>query len=615
MKRTVPLIVTGIVGFVLIVAFFIPEYQEWGEKTAVWFDILASIAFILGGGNLLKVHLKKISDQVSGWGYSAVTIVAFVATLYVGLLKVGSRPAVNTEFYGETFVPLPVSSLPEFRLAGTIPRRPDGERLPASVRVQLRDEGDQVVFRGWMSGNQKEDLLDYEDTLESKCLVERLYDEAQPPEALRGKLAYYVDHTSLAFKGYMSQDDEQQIRSTLGDNAVIRAAIDKLARGARHETTLEFKSIPSGVETAAASAGREIAVSGNKITLRGPMTTALRTQLDSAWPDFPRIRPLSETQRAALLQQIQDRGPPLSDVPEHGLDQRSVFDKYLDTIWTVEKLHQALDVAGQPQEVPRTACAMLQDMRNGVKDIKDTETVGQAVSLNAAQIALLQQFTDNVNMTVAQLSDELKAAGDFTDNQQAALREFVDRTPTVAEVKHDLAFELLRAGPLSQEQKEFLFADYRAQFAWRQAVGKLFVQSQDVKYPWSGEYNAPGSPFWWMYEYVFQPLTATMFAMLAFYVGSAAFRAFRAKNVEAVLLLGTAFLILLGRTYAGYLMTAWLPDWLSGLRIDQLTVYIMAVFNTAGNRAIMIGIALGIASTSLKVLLGVDRSYLGSGEE
>ena len=40
----------------------------------------------------------------------------------------------------------------------------------------------------------------------------------------------------------------------------------------------------------------------------------------------------------------------------------------------------------------------------------------------------------------------------------------------------------------------------------------------------------------------------------------------------------------------------------------------MQVFNTAGNRAIIIGIALGIASTSLKILLGIDRSYLGSGD-
>jgi len=134
-------------------------------------------------------------------------------------------------------------------------------------------------------------------------------------------------------------------------------------------------------------------------------------------------------------------------------------------------------------------------------------------------------------------------------------------------------------------------------------------------FPLSGEYRELGSPFWWLYEYAFKPLTATMFAMLAFYIASAAFRAFRAKNIEAILLLGTAFIILLGRTFAGVFLTSWMPDFLSGLRIENLTIYIMSVFNTAGNRAIMIGIALGIASTSLKVLLGVDRSYLGTGEE
>jgi len=133
---------------------------------------------------------------------------------------------------------------------------------------------------------------------------------------------------------------------------------------------------------------------------------------------------------------------------------------------------------------------------------------------------------------------------------------------------------------------------------------------------WSGEYRSVDSPFGWLYEYAFKPLTATMFALLAFYVASAAFRAFRAKNIEAILLLGTAFIILLGRTFAGVWMTDWIdPDGpISGLRIENMTVTIMSVFNTAGMRAIMIGIALGIVSTSLKVILGVDRSYLGSKE-
>lgn len=129
---------------------------------------------------------------------------------------------------------------------------------------------------------------------------------------------------------------------------------------------------------------------------------------------------------------------------------------------------------------------------------------------------------------------------------------------------------------------------------------------------WSGNYNDEGTAFWWLYEFAFKPLTATMFSLLAFYVASAAFRAFRAKNIEAILLLGTAFIVLLGRTFAGVFLTQWVPESFAGLRLENLTVWIMQVPNTAGTRAIMIGVALGIASTSLKVLLGVDRSYLGS---
>ena len=72
---------------------------------------------------------------------------------------------------------------------------------------------------------------------------------------------------------------------------------------------------------------------------------------------------------------------------------------------------------------------------------------------------------------------------------------------------------------------------------------------------------------------------------------------------------------LLGQTFAGYWLTSWIPDSspLAPLKITNLVEFV-AVFLTAGSRAIMIGIALGVASTSLKILLGIDRSYLGTGD-
>src|SRR6185295_125432 len=108
--------------------------------------------------------------------------------------------------------------------------------------------------------------------------------------------------------------------------------------------------------------------------------------------------------------------------------------------------------------------------------------------------------------------------------------------------------------------------------------------------------------YWWMYTYVYSPLSSTMFGLLAFFVASAAFRAFRAKNVEATLLLGTAFIVLLGRCYAGYLITKPLEARAPGATIPGISTFILQVFNTAGQRAIMIGIALGIVATSLRVM-------------
>ncbi|HPQ71231.1 MAG TPA: hypothetical protein PKW95_19045 [bacterium] len=135
--------------------------------------------------------------------------------------------------------------------------------------------------------------------------------------------------------------------------------------------------------------------------------------------------------------------------------------------------------------------------------------------------------------------------------------------------------------------------------------------------PWGiqGDVTESGSYFFSVYEFVFKPLSATMFALLAFYVASASYRAFRAKNLEATILLVAAFIILLGRTFLGTIATMWLPQSLSFLQIPNLATWIMSTLNLSGQRAIMIGISLGIISTSLKLILGIERSYLGADSE
>ncbi|MEE9443439.1 MAG: hypothetical protein V3V99_12310 [candidate division Zixibacteria bacterium] len=115
-----------------------------------------------------------------------------------------------------------------------------------------------------------------------------------------------------------------------------------------------------------------------------------------------------------------------------------------------------------------------------------------------------------------------------------------------------------------------------------------------------------------IFDNVIAPLSATMYSLLAFFVASASYRAFRAKNREATILLIAAFIILLGRTPLGMALTGWIPESFSVLQIPNLAVWIMNGPNLAGQRAILIGVGLGVVSMSLRLILGMERTYLGS---
>jgi len=112
-----------------------------------------------------------------------------------------------------------------------------------------------------------------------------------------------------------------------------------------------------------------------------------------------------------------------------------------------------------------------------------------------------------------------------------------------------------------------------------------------------------GRVYTWIYNNVFDPCNSTLFALLAFFIASAAFRAFRARNTEATLLLGSAILVMIGSMpLMGHL-------WSDFIDIKE---WIVDIGNNSGRRAIMIGAALGAIVTGLRIVLGVERSHLGA---
>lgn len=118
-------------------------------------------------------------------------------------------------------------------------------------------------------------------------------------------------------------------------------------------------------------------------------------------------------------------------------------------------------------------------------------------------------------------------------------------------------------------------------------------------------------PFDYLFHNIYQHLQATMFSLLAFFIASAAYRAFIARNLESTLLLIAAIVVMLGNTSLGSFLTGWLSGSVKFLHLPNLAEFIITYPMTAGQRAIMIGAALGIIGSSLRIILGIERSYLG----
>ncbi len=117
--------------------------------------------------------------------------------------------------------------------------------------------------------------------------------------------------------------------------------------------------------------------------------------------------------------------------------------------------------------------------------------------------------------------------------------------------------------------------------------------------------------FDWGYDNVQVPCDATIFSILAFFMASAAFRTFRARNTGAALLLIAAVIVMFGRVTISEEVGKWFGN---ATIFADVSDFIMDYPNMAAKRGVLLGISLGAISQSLRIIFGIERSYMGGGD-
>ena len=268
---------------------------------------------------------------------------------------------------------------------------------------------------------------------------------------------------------------------------------------------------------------------------------------------------------------------------------------------------------------------------------------------------LKRQFATLVLITMGFLA----LVGNFINNKK--LNDFIDKDATQwFEIIAGFAAFLGVLNLIQLHSNKIIYKKKN----WQYSIATLIVFAimlifgfiyNNTHVPYGAHLKDEGSAFYWMFNYIYLPLAGTMFALLAFFVASASYRAFRIRHFGATLLLISGVLLMIGRVPIGeiipwyivvFLYTSLLfsvlghkikdrriyfvsfiilnialiiigiiAEWSSNtpvyLSIPSIQEWIFSVPATAGARAIMIGIALGTVAQSFRIITGREKSILG----
>lgn len=109
-------------------------------------------------------------------------------------------------------------------------------------------------------------------------------------------------------------------------------------------------------------------------------------------------------------------------------------------------------------------------------------------------------------------------------------------------------------------------------------------------------FGLSNSPMTWIFSNIYMPLQGAFFALAAFFLATAAYRALRARNIETVIMLISALIVFIGQTPLVNMLT-------------DAKEWVLSIPSEAGMRGIVLGVALGTIATGVRLLVGLDRPY------
>lgn len=112
--------------------------------------------------------------------------------------------------------------------------------------------------------------------------------------------------------------------------------------------------------------------------------------------------------------------------------------------------------------------------------------------------------------------------------------------------------------------------------------------------------------FLWIYNNMTAPIGAALYSLTAFYITSAAYRVFKARNWSATILLICGFIVLMMLIPIGAII---FPP------VVPIGEWLRSFPSSAGFRGMIMGTSLGIMGLGVRVFTGRQKDHLGIREE